>query len=151
MTLETKSQIKNIRIKYASVGEAVFKTAILFLMQYGAENLVAKDVNEMVWEHPELSLPKGIYDCAVELANIPLFDLLEYIQTADLFYDKDKIPYKRLLQIAESLLSCIDEGLATRTATYETLSGFLTDREIKMLGGEYILDAVKDERMYEHE
>lgn len=145
MKSETKSQIKNIRIKYASVRETVFKTAILCLMQHGAENLVAKDINEMVWEHPEISFVKGVYDCAVELANIPLLDLLEYIQTADLFYDKDKIPYKRLLQIATSLLSCIDEGLATRTDTYEILSEFLTDREINILGGDYILDFVKED------
>ena len=61
------------------------------------------------------------------------------------FYEPDELTYSRLSQIATSLLPCIDTDNADHAATYKILSGVLTDREIKLLGGEYILDAVKED------
>lgn len=151
MNLETKKQISSIRSKYYSTKDIIFKTAILHLFYYGAEKVGWEDENAIVFEHPELFYLKGVYSCAVDLSNISIHDILEYIQTSDLFYEPGEFTYSRLLQIATSLLSRIDADNADRAATYETLSGVLTDREIRLLGGEYILDAVKDERMYEHE
>lgn len=145
MNIETKKQIDAIRHKYASAGDIIFKSAILYLFEYGVVNAQWEDPNEAVAEHPELFYVKGIYECAIEISYISGVSLLEYIQTADLFYNGNTIPYQRLSQIAATFLSRIDMDNADRSTTYETLSGFLTDREIKMLGGEYILDAVKEE------
>lgn len=148
MNLETKKQINNIRSKYDSTDNIIFKTAILHLFHYGVEKVSWEDENAIVFEHPELFYLKGVYSCAVDLSNISIHDILEYIQTSDLFYELGALTYPRLFRIAESLLSRIDTDNADRAATYETLSGILTDREIKILGGEYILDAVKE---HDHE
>ena len=104
-----------------------------------------EDENSAVFEHPELFFVRDAYKCAVELTRFSVFNLLEYIQTSDLFYEPDELTYSRLFQIVTSLLSRIDTDNADRAATYKTLSGVLTDREIKLLGGEYILDAVKED------
>ena len=145
MNLETQKQIDNIRSKYDSAGDIIFKSAILHLFQYGVEKVCWEDENAIVFEHPELFYLKGVYSCAVDLSNISIHDILEYIQTSDLFYELGALTYPRLFRIAESLLSRIDMGNADRTDTYETLSLFLTDREISLLGGEYILDPVKED------
>lgn len=144
MNLEAKKQISSIRSKYNSTGDVVFRTAILYLFTYGMGHVCFEDENSAVFEHPELFFVRDAYKCAVELTRFSVFNLLEYVQTADLFYEPGEFTYSRLFQIATSLLPCIDTDNADRAATYETLSGVLTDREIKLLGGEYILDAVKD-------
>ena len=144
MNLETQKQISSIRSKYNSTGDVVFRTAILYLFTYDMGHVCFEDENSAVFEHPELFFVIDAYKCAVELTRFSVFNLLEYIQTSDLFYEPGEFTYSRLFQIATSLLSRIDTDNADRAATYETLSGVLTDREIKLLGGEYILDAVKD-------
>ena len=144
MNLETKKQISSIRSKYNSTGDVVFRSAILYLFTYGMGHVCFEDENSAVFEHPELFFVRDAYKCAVELTRFSGFNLLEYIQTSDLFYEPGEFTYSRLFQIATSLLSRIDTDNADRADTYETLSGVLTDREIKLLGGEYILDAVKD-------
>ena len=145
MSIESKIQISSIRNKYDSAGDIIFKTAICYLFEYGREKIRGEDENAIVFENPELFYLKGVYNCALELSNISISDILEYIQISDLFYTNDEIPYYRLSQIAASLLSCIDTNNADRADTYETLSLFLTDREIRLLGGEYILDAAKED------
>ena len=145
MSIESKIQISSIRNKYDSAGDIIFKSAILHLFQYGVEKVCWEDENAIVFEHPELFYLKGVYSCAIDLLNISISDILEYIQTSDLFYTDEEISYYRLSQIAATLLSCIDIDKSDRAATYETLSEVLTDREIKLLGGEYILDAVKED------
>lgn len=145
MSIESQNTISSIRNKYDSTGDIIFKSAILHLFQYGVEKVCWEDENTIVFEHPELFYLKGVYSCAIDLSNIPILDILEYIQTSNLFYTGDEIPYCRLFQIALVLLSYIDTNNSDRSATYETLSGFLTDKEIKMLGGDYILDVVKED------
>lgn len=145
MNLETKKQISSIRSKYNSTDDVVFRSAVLYLFTYGMGHICWEDENSAVFEHPELFYLKDAYECAVELTRFSVFNLLEYIQTTDLFMAPGEIPYSRLLQIATSLLSRIDADNADRADTYETLSGVLTDREIKILGGGYILDAAKED------
>lgn len=145
MNLETKKQISSIRSKYYSTNDIVFRSAILYLFTYGIGHVGWEDENSAVFEHPELFYLKDAYKCATELAKLPAIDILEYIQTSDLFYELGELTYPRLFRIAESLLSRIDMGNADRADTYGTLSLFLTDREIRLLGGEYILDAVKED------
>ena len=145
MNLETKKQISSIRSKYNSTGDVVFRTAILYLFTYGMGHVCFEDENSAVFEHPELFFVRDAYKCAVELTRFSVFNLLEYIQTSDLFYEPDELTYSRLFQNVPSRLPRIDTDNADRAATYKTLSGVLTDREIKLLGGEYILDAVKED------
>lgn len=145
MNLETKKQISSIRSKYNSMGDVVFRSAILYLFTYGMGHVYLEDENSAVFEHPELFCLRDAYKCAVELTRFSVFNLLEYVQTADLFYEPGEFTYSRLFQIAATLLSRIDTDNADRADTYETLSGVLTDREIKILGGGYILDAVKED------
>lgn len=85
MNLETKKQISSIRSKYNSTGDVVFRTAILYLFTYGMENVCFEDENSAVFEHPELFFVRDAYKCAVELTRFSVFNLLEYIQTSDLF------------------------------------------------------------------
>lgn len=145
MNIYSKQQISSIRNKYDSAGGIIFKTAICYLFEYGREKIRGEDENAIVFENPALFHLKGVYNCALELSNISVSDILEYIQTSDLFYELGELTYPRLFRIASSLLSRIDMDKADRADTYETLSLFLTDREIRLLGGEYILDAVKED------
>lgn len=88
MNLETKKQISSIRSKYNSTGDVVFRTAILYLFTYGMGHVCFEDENSAVFEHPELFFVRDAYKCAVELTKFSVFNLLEYVQTADLFMNR---------------------------------------------------------------
>lgn len=91
MSIESKIQISSIRNKYNSAGDIIFKSAILHLFQYGVEKFCCEDENAIVFEHPELLYLKGVYNCAIDLSKISISDILEYIQTSDLFYTDEEI------------------------------------------------------------
>lgn len=80
-------KIGEISRKY---GEHVFRMAITHLMQVGVDNLKDADVEavckKMMRETPEnyIMTPEfrcNILKCSVELAQIPVWDILKYIQT----------------------------------------------------------------------
>lgn len=80
-------KINEICRKY---GEHIFRMAITHLMQIGVDNLKDADVEavcqKMMKETPEnyIMTPEfrcNILKCSVELAQIPVWDILKYIQT----------------------------------------------------------------------
>ena len=80
-------KIGEISRKY---GEHVFRMAITHLMQVGVDNLKDADVEavcqKMMKETPEnyIMTPEfrcNILKCSVDLAQIPVWDILKYIQT----------------------------------------------------------------------
>ena len=155
---ETKKTLDIIKSSYSCAGDLIFRTAIQYVVELGTSNLLDDwtyehlkgDINErhdvaeaegkllFISRNFELA----IIECAREIAQVNIYDLLMYIQQ-EVWLGGDGISYKRALEIIGSCLMFAAENDCCNNE--ERLNWFqcnfdLTDEEIEELGFGWVFE-----------
>lgn len=165
---EHKKILDKIRQKYSCKGDIIFRTAIQYIVEHGQYNfknekwfnscieqvdkkhdLADKD-GKILWIGRDFE--KALLECARELAQIEVYDLLVYIQH-EVWLGGGEIgqpDYQRTLEIIRNCLYYIGDCYgAYREDVSETLHKFremdLTDEEIEYFGWGYLFDVENEE------
>lgn len=158
----TKKELDRIRDEYVCKGEMIFRTALQYVVEYGASKfnndewvnnqLVLVDGKhdeaEVEGKHLWISreFEKAIIECAREIAKVETYSMLVYIQKEVWLSNEGGIDYDRAVQLLKKCMSWIEEnhcGLAEMLDTLDYL-GF-NDDEIVALGFAYVLDVRENE------
>jgi len=159
---ESKQKLDKIRNKYSCTGEVLFRTAIQVVVENGQnsfrdEEWCDEQIYEINYRH-SLAEAEGkilfmtrdfeiaIFECAKEIAEIEVYDFLNYLQLeVDLGGTGLNYP-KAILHLLKQCVEWIEDTHRNLEETYDTLQyiGF-DDDDIQELGFEYILDAVYPE------
>lgn len=161
---ETAKKLNEIRTKYTSAGDMIFRCAVYTLFEEGSRNIkkLLADTERIHKYQRNIGIPaqneqftEAILCCAEEMkdlhpVNLTLYMAYEgvvFLAPPDVYDDKAPIPYKRLRSIVNNLLSGIAED-------YNNISGSdhlqrlrndgLTEAEIRYFGYEYLLDLEED-------
>ena len=162
--VESKQKIDAIRSKYNCTGDVIFRTAIQYMTEYGQHNFLDEiwyedlinDVDErhdLAEEHEKIlfitrDFEKAILQCAKELAQIKVYDLLIYIQR-EVYLGGGKVgepDYQRAMQIIRDCLCYTADCYGSyRLDEEEALGKFrnigLSDEEIEYFGWSELLEA----------
>ena len=155
--MENKQKLDEIRAKYMSAGDILFKTAIQYVVEQGQAMLSDKAWQEHYMfdidrRHDEAEkegkilfctrrFEKAIFECAFELAEVNAYDLLIYIQK-EIYLGSSEIgepDYKRAMQIVRDCLCYMADCYGSyRMDEEEALGKFrnvgLKDEEIEYFG-----------------
>ena len=112
---ETKKELDRIRNEYGCKGEILFRTAIQTVVEYGTDSLLddwnyahlKDEVNErhdaaeaegqILWITRDFEL--AILECAREIANVEIYNLLVYIQKEVWLSNEGGIAYDRAVEL----------------------------------------------------
>ena len=144
--VESKKALDEIRSKYCSAGDVIFRAAISMVVEcgqyvllndvlYNAE-IARLDANKFSYH-----FEKAIYECARELAFISSNDLIVYIQKEVWFSNEGGMDYQRVTRLLQNCMDWIDEDHDELYAELDTLLhiGFTND-ELSELGYGFLLD-----------
>lgn len=165
---EHKKILDKIRQKYSCKGDVIFRTAIQYIVEHGQYNfrnekwfnscianvdikhdLADKD-GKILWIGRDFE--KALLECAKELAQIEVYDLLVYIQH-EVWLGGGEIgqpDYQRAIEIIRNCLCYMDnEGGYYISSPSVTFGKFremdLTDEEIEYFGWGYLFDVENEE------
>lgn len=159
--VESKKALDKIRSEYGCKGDLLFRTAIQTVVEYGTNSLLDDwnyehlkgDINERhdnaeaegknLWITRRFEL--AILECAREIAEVDIYDMLMYIQR-EVWLSGDGIDYQRAIELLKNCLNWFADdccGCAETLEKFELLD--LNDSEIEELGYGYILDAEEEE------
>lgn len=143
---ESKKMLDKIRDDYGCKGEIIFRNALQYVVQYGADNLVddwnythiLDDINERhdvaEAEGKKLWIARGfeiaILEYAKEIAKIPVMDMLQYVQK-EVWLSGEGIDYQRAIEL---LKKCINSYDANYSPLDELRGIGFEDYEIEELG-----------------
>ena len=155
---ETKKTLDSIRSRFSCAGDLIFRTAIQYIVELGANNLLNdatyEDLRSDINKHHDESEAAGkvlfvsrkfelaIVECAREIAYVNIYDLLMYIQQ-EVWLGGDGISYKRALEIIGNCLIWVAEYECCNNK--ERLDWFqdkfdLADEEIEELGFGWVFE-----------
>lgn len=164
---ESKKKIDKIRQEYGCKGEIIFRTALQYIVEHGQYNFrdetwfdecienidkkhdIAERDSKILWVTRDFE--KALLECAKELAQIEVYDLLTYIQR-EVWLGGGEVgepDYQRAVEIIRNCL-CYSADCygAYSLDCKETLDKFremsLTDEEIAYFGWEYLFDVEED-------
>lgn len=161
--MENKKKLDKIRQEYSCKGEVLFRTAIQMLMECGTEQFNDASWFEIVMQNVDMrhnvaetngkslfmtkDFEKAIYECAKELAQIDVCNLLMYIQREIWFHNEvGELSYERAVQLCKNCLSYLEaDTYETEFALEEARDIGFSDDEIEMLGFGYILDIEQED------
>ena len=152
---ESKQKLDEIRTKYMSAGDILFKTAIQYVIEQGQAML-----SDEAWQehfmfdvdrrHDEAEkegkilfctrrFEKAIFECAFELAEIKAYDLLIYV-SREIYLGGEGIDYQRAVGL---LKRCMEE--LADSDDYEYVLGLFEDMsfhydELEQLGFGYLIE-----------
>ena len=159
---ESKKALDKIRNEYSCKGDVLFRTAIQTVVEYGTSSLLDDwdyehlkgDINERhdnaeaegknLWITRNFEL--AILECAREIAQVDIYDMLMYIQR-EVWLSSDGMDYQRIIDLLKKCMADIEESYHNdNKETYDVFEyiGF-TDDEIEMLGFGYMLNDVEGE------
>lgn len=157
---ETAKRLNEIRTKYTSAGDMIFRSAVYTLFEEGSRNVkkLLADTERIHKYQENIGIPvenaafiEAVLCCAEEMKDLHPSNLTLYMAYEGIFFpalgetcrQEAPIPYKRLRKITDNLLSGIAED-------YNNISGSdhlqrlkndgLTEDEIRYFGYEYLLD-----------
>lgn len=160
---ESKKKLDKIRQKYCCKGDVIFRTAIQYIVEHGQYNFrnekwfnsciaqvdskhdLADRDGKILWIGRDFE--KALLECAKDLAQIEVYDLLVYIQHEVWLGggEMGQPDYQRAMEIIRNCLCYMDNtgGYYTSSPSI-TLGKFremdLTDDEIIYLGWGYLFD-----------
>lgn len=155
---ESKKVLDKIAAKYSCAGNLVMKVAFQYLLEDGQkaflnEETFAEEIKQVNDYHDEReangkitittrSLDIAFLNCAKELAEIPTYDLLIYIQKEMYWSLEGGLDYQKAIKLLTNLMDCIIEhnGEDETTMTYNALkdADFSND-ELVQLGYGYLI------------
>ena len=159
----TKRELDRIRSEYSCKGDLLFRQAIHTVIENGTSNLIDDytykhlryDTNE--YHNNAEAEGKNLYvsrdfelailECAREIAQVNIGDLLIYIQK-DIWVGREGgIDYQRAIQLLKGCIGNIEQWNDWRSeSTLRELEGIgFDDNEIEELGFAYVLDAREEE------
>lgn len=160
---ETKKELDRIRSEYGCKGEVIFRTALQYVVEYGAskfnndgwveEQLVLVDgkhdeaevEGKHLWIGREFE--KAIIECARDIAKVEAYSMLVYIQKEVWLSNEGGIDYERAVQLLKGCMANIEQWNDCRNEL--TLGEFedigFDDEEIEELGFAYVLDVREEE------
>ena len=157
---DSKKELDRIRNEYGCKGEVIFRSALQYVVQYGADNLVddwnythiLDDINERhdtaeaegkwLWITRDFEI--AIIECSKEIAKVPTMDLLQYIQK-EVWLSGDGMDYQRAIELLKSCVEWFtDDTLNERIVENLNLLGFRDD-EIEELGYEWLFEEEESE------
>jgi len=165
---ENKKKLDRIRQKYCCKGDVIFRTAIQYIVEHGQYNFrnekwfnscieqvdkkhdrADKD-GKILWIGRDFE--KALLECARELAQIEVYDLLVYIQHEVWLGggEMGQPDYQRALEIIRNCLcyagdiyGVLNTGDGERLEIFRAMD--LTDDEIVYFGWEHLFDAENEE------
>ena len=157
---ETAKKLNEIRTKYTSAGDMIFRCAVYTLFEEGSRNIkkLLADTERIHKYQRNIGIPaqdeqltEAILCCAEEMKDIHTLNLVLYMAYEGIFFpvpheiyrQEAPIPYKRLREITDDLLSGIaeDYGCISDSDHLQRLkTDGLTEAEIRYFGYEYLLD-----------
>lgn len=160
---ETKKELDRIRNEYGCKGEVIFRTALQYVVEYGAnkfnndgwveEQLVLVDgkhdeaevEGKHLWIGREFE--KAIIECARDIAKVEAYSMLVYIQKEVWLSNEGGVDYERAVQLLKGCMANIEQWNDCRNEL--TLGEFedigFDDEEIEELGFAYVLDVREEE------
>ena len=160
---ETKKELDRIRSEYGCKGEVIFRTALQYVVEYGAskfnndgwveEQLVLVDgkhdeaevEGKHLWIGREFE--KAIIECARDIAKVEAYSMLVYIQKEVWLSNEGGIDYERAVQLLKGCMANIEQWNDCRNEL--TLGEFedigFDDEEIEELGFAYVLDVREED------
>lgn len=157
---ESKKALDKIAAKYSCAGNLIMKVAFQYLLEDGQkaflnEETFAKEIKQVNDYHDEReangkitittrSLDMAFLNCAKELAEIPTYDLLIYIQKEMYWSPEGGLDYQKAIKLLTNLIDCIIEynGEDEVTMTYNALkdTGFSNNKLVQLGYGYLILE-----------
>lgn len=157
---ETKNKLDSIREEYGCKGEIIFRSAIQCVVECGQQTFqdpiwVKQQLDNIDVNHDEADkegkilfisrdFEKAVLECARELAQIDVHDLLAYIQK-EVWLGDNGINYQRAIELIECCVEWIGYN-STDIDTYNDLIAIGFDSvELEELGYKYLLDAAEED------
>lgn len=157
---ESKKALDTIAAKYSCAGNLIMKVAFQYLLEDGQkafqnEEAFAEKIKQINDYHDEReangkitfttrSFDMAFLNCAKELAEIPTYDLLIYIQKEMYWSLEGGLDYQKAIKLLTNLMDCIVEhnGEDEVTMTYNAFKnvGFSNDELIQLGYGYLILE-----------
>ena len=157
---EASKKLDEIRTKYTSAGDMVFRSAVYTLFEEGSRNVtkLLADTERIHKYQKSIGIPaenasftEAILCCAEEMKDIYPANLILYMVYEGVFFltppelagGEAPIPYKRLRNIIDNLLSGIAEDYVCISGSdhlQRLKNDGLTEAEIRYFGYEYLLD-----------
>ena len=158
---ESKQKLDTIRDKYGCTGEVIFRTAIQYVVELGQNTFKDEawyedqlnaiddrhDAAEMVGKFLFMTrdFEKAIVNCAKEIAEIEVYDLLIYIQK-EIWLGGSRISYQRAIRLLKNCIAMLDEHHGDCYSTLNDLNDAkFSDDEIEEPGYGYLLDVDEEE------
>lgn len=143
---ETVFKILRIKSKYSTAGDVLFRCGLQHLIDVGARHLtpeaVAETSQEIIMRHDKAAKERkhlimtsdfeiAIVECAAELAQLDITDLLIYVQR-EMYYDAGdgKPDYRRLMDLVQKLGDHIIDNNHIDDAIYFLKNCDVTDDEL---------------------
>lgn len=160
--MESKKAMDAIRSKYGCKGEILFRSAIQYVVEYGADTLMddlqyknaVDDVNDRhdaadeagktLFVSREFEL--AILECAREIAQVNTYDFLVYIQR-EVWLSNDGMDYQRAMELLKSALEYL-EGYnnCNNRENYDAFCDIgLDDDEMELFGFDYLIPNYEEE------
>lgn len=157
---ESYDLLTNVRQRYSSAGDVIFRSAVDTLLYIGSENISAKIhsiektnawLERIGRKQMSGSIEMAVLHCAAEIKCVPARHLISWLYTKDvvflgeedLRYSESPIPYNRLRKIIDNLLSGIAEDYSNVSGSdhlQRLKNDGLTEAEVRYFGYEYLLD-----------
>lgn len=155
---ESKKALDKIAAKYNCAGKLIMKVAIQYLLENGQDTFKNEELFEELIQQindyydgreankkftlTTRSLDMAFLNCAKELAEIPAYDLLIYIQKEMYWSLEGGLDYQRAIELLKNLMDCViehnNEDEVTMTYNAFKDAGF-SDEELIQLGYEYLI------------
>ena len=160
---ENKKTLDAIRRKYSCAGDVLFRTAIQTVVEYGTDNLLddwnyehlCKDINDRhdeaeangknLWITRDFEL--AIVECAREIANVNIYDMLIYIQKEVWLSNDGGIDYQRAIQLLKNCMYDIEqrENCENKLTLYAFEDIGFEEEELIEFNFGYLLNVMEDE------
>lgn len=158
---ESKKKIDNIRQEYGCKGEIIFRSALPIVVEVGQCTILDEawyqcEIDDIDTRHDVAEkegkmlfvtrdFEKAILECAKELAQIDVHDLLVYIQK-EVWLGDDGISYERAIRLVKHCIDWFTCDEELKDAYSDLVSGVGFDsEELEELGYGYLLDVAEEE------
>ena len=157
----TKKELDRIRDEYGCKGEVIFRTALQYIVEYGANKFNNDEwvENQLVLidgKHDEAEVEgkhlwigrefeKAIIECAREIAKVEAYSMLVYIQKEVWLSNEGGIDYERAVKLLKNCMEWFADdccGCAETLEKFELLD--FDDNEIEAMGYGYMFDVRED-------
>lgn len=143
---ETKGKLDEIREKYSSTGDIIFRSAIQIMMAFGQDNLRNDAWFNSMLASSATHIERSLLYCAREISELEPFSIITYLGR-EIYFGGDGISYKRAIKLLVGAINAIED--INHESTESTLAdlhwaGF-KDAEIEELGFGYLFDMEDEE------